>query len=208
MSKFSIWKRFKRTIKSGGWDWLERFKTVVEIAAIFVGGWWAYTLFFEAEAPSLNLRADINGSLTWYKISNDRCQAEYEIEFHNIGKRSVDVEQVCFHVWNLTELSKISQESQVIMLDPMTIRAGSPVLEKCTDRLVQKYEPDERNKNGFSFMVRRSPGKLMLFQVDISGKAGKQSTSWTDYRWDYVCEENPNESAEERANDSSNSTPR
>src|SRR5438477_8740795 len=84
---------------------VEVVKTVLEIIAILVAGWWAYTRFRQGEAPSLMQRADLQGNLMWFKDSKDACQAEYEVEFRNIGKVSIEVGRVRISAWTLTELN-------------------------------------------------------------------------------------------------------
>ena len=193
-----------------GWSKVvEVVKTVLEIIAIIVAGWWAYTRFTEEDAPSLVTRADLQGSLNWYDYSKDECQAEYEVEFRNIGKKLIDVAQVRISAWSLVEPIDSTPPKEVRLLDPLEIMSELPLVEpKDTDRLKHIYAPDERDTHGFSFIVKRSPGKKVLFKVDLWRKEdiekGRQEPYWSHWRWDWACGEGPGLTEAAQSNKRSN----
>lgn len=182
--------------EKSGWSKIaEVVKTLLEIVAILVAGWWAYTRFRQEEAPSLVQRADLLGNLMWYSDSRNACQAEYEVEFHNIGKVSIEVGRVRISAWTLGESNDPGPTNEIRLLEPLKMRSGLPLVEQTTDSLVGIYAPDERSKNGFTFLVSRSLEKRVLFKIDLWRKEdvekGISDPSWSEYRWDWVCGEYP-----------------
>jgi hypothetical protein len=181
------------TGRQSRWRYAERLKTVLEILAILVAGLWAYTRFTEGEAPSLVKRADMTGSVTWYAYSSGECHAEYEVEFHNIGKIPIDIRKARLGLWYLTETTQrdLLGVEKVKLLSPMDMRESPALLEIETARLTGKYAPDEKAKEGFSFVVKRAPGRRLLFAVALwdadSGAVGVKPT-WDDWRWSWVCD--------------------
>jgi hypothetical protein len=86
------WQSVKTGIESG--------KTLLEIFAIFVGGFWVYQNYVESDVPALELRASVSSELSWEQTAPESCLAEYTVTFKNIGKRSIDLEkQPTVSVW-------------------------------------------------------------------------------------------------------------
>src|SRR4051794_37047999 len=68
--------------------WAELTRIVVEIIAVFVGAWWAYSRFFVKEAPLLEEHGSVESSLEWMNADEERCTAVLGITIKNPGKRS------------------------------------------------------------------------------------------------------------------------
>ena len=179
--------------KSGWMKTVEVVKTVVEIIAIFVAAWWAYTRFIQEDTPSLVTRGDIQGTMNWYQNSTNDCEAAYQIEFQNIGKVPIDVSRVRVSAWHLTEGDDAAQANQVTLLEPLAMRSPTPIFEKDTDRIRGTYAPGERTKNVFSFLVSRSLEKRILFKVDVWRAEDNQQGNpyWYSYHWSWPCGEYP-----------------
>jgi hypothetical protein len=177
------------------WKSVERAKDVLEILAIVVAGFWAGSLYWNYEAPSNVTRADLQGSLKWYGRSKDVCEAEYEIEFKNIGKTQIDVGRVRLSAFPMSSLDDLSRAGNVKLIVPLNAISGPALIQEETDRLSEIYAPDERDIEDFSFIVKRSPGSLMLFKAEVWKREDSANSSaapsWQDFRWDWVCGENP-----------------
>jgi hypothetical protein len=191
----SFWKRF------------EKAKKILEVIAIFVAAWWAFTRFKQEEEPLLATRADIQGNLDWNDYTKDTCQAEYEVQFQNIGKTPIEIGRVRLSVWTFDDPKEMTQTENVRMLVPLKMPTEPPLLQEDTDRLADVYGPGESDKHGFSFLVKRSANKDILFKVELWPKGDSASYNkdplWSDYRWDFVCGESPvalEKRLEEKAN--------
>ena len=180
--------------ETGWWQWIYRLKTAMEILAIFVGAVWAGTLWYYYERPSNVARGDLRGELHWYAHTKDLCQAEYFVEFKNIGKVNVQIARAVVSAWTLPRLEDLKQTEEIRLLDdPFKVFSGPPVMTQPTQLLVGNFASDERESDGIPFIVKRSPPRLMLFKVDMWKEGFKEGDdpSWSDYRWDWVCGENP-----------------
>ena len=176
------------------WRLVERAKMVLEILAIIIAGLWAITLYLNYDAPSNVTRADLQGDLKWYPRSKEVCEAEYEVEFKNIGRIPIDIGRVQLSVFPMDRLDHLPEGKKVGLIDPMQAISGPPFIQAPTDRMNAMYSPDERDVEGFSFIVKRAPGTLILFQVEVWKKedgAVSNAKPWRDFRWDWVCGENP-----------------
>jgi hypothetical protein len=84
----------------------------------------------------------------------------------------------------------VAASDQARLLDPLKLVSKPYLVQEDTDRLVSKYGPDERDKEGFSFLIKRSAAKKVLFKVELCEVANVgDDPSWLDYRWDSVCPE-------------------
>jgi hypothetical protein len=176
------------------WRYVERLKLCLEIAAILTAGVWAYTRFIHDEAPSLELRADLNGTLNWENVTREACQAEYEVNFQNIGKLPVTIAATQLSVWYLSDQKKTGKPTLVEYLDPMNIREAQPLYSSQNKRLNGTYLPGEKDSEGFSFVVQNAHGRRMLFEIEIwseedAGRRPLPNATWHDFHWDYVCGE-------------------
>lgn len=68
--------------------WLNRAKTVVEIMAIFVAGYWAYDVFVKKEAPLLGSRITVSEEPVWHSEGGSSW-IEYSVAVKNIGVQPV-----------------------------------------------------------------------------------------------------------------------
>jgi len=176
------------------WRYVERLKVCLEIAAILTAGVWAYTRFTHDEAPSLELRADLNGTLSWENVTREGCQAEYEVNFQNIGKLPVTIAATQLSVWYLSDQKKTGKPALVEYLDPMNTREAQPLYSSSNKRLNGTYLPGEKDSESFSFVVQNAHGRRILFEIEIwseedAGRRPLPNATWRDFHWDYVCGE-------------------
>lgn len=170
----------------GAWRWLERGRTIVEIAAIGVGGWWAWTRFSESDA---NRTMDLHGAVEWSDRTATDCRADYEIEAKNVGKRSLTVQRAVLSTWAVDGLPELVEGKQIAFHD-----LDKAKLQKLDEhevpQLAHEYAPEQRDQAGFSFAVRRAGAARILFRLDLWRDDSKEPTDW-DYRWQWVCGERP-----------------
>lgn len=171
---------------------LDTAKKLVEIAAIIVAAWWAYTRFIQEDSHSLVQRADIQGNLRWSQHSKDDCEGFFDVEFQNIGKVPIEVARVRVSAWSL-----VADESEppkgVKLLDPLSMLSKPPFLEKETDRMKGIYAPEVRRKHSLPFVVSRSLERKVLFKIDMWRPEDVHRTypNWYYYIWSWPCGENP-----------------
>lgn len=171
--------------------WLSRAKTLLELIAIPIAAYWAFTRFAEGEAPSLEHRHDTQGYLNWFdSTASDSCLGQFGVTLKNIGKVSFDVDHVTVRAW-LTKPAR-PQES-VGYLSPAVLREKPPQFEKVvTDQLVGRYAPDVSAHDDFVFVLKRTPGQFVLLQVEATVMPNPKlpdGLKIEEYRWDYVCGE-------------------
>jgi hypothetical protein len=177
------------------WKWVERVKAILEILAILIAAGWAFTLYWNYDSPSNVMRADLEGKLSWAGRSKDVCEADYEVTFKNIGRVSIDIGRVRLSAFSMSGLDDLPETVDLKLIDPSKSISGLPLIQEETDRMNGPYAPDERDVETFSFIVKRSRGREMLFMAEVWKKEDVANSnaepSWRDFQWDWVCGENP-----------------
>ena len=192
--KGNIWSNLTNLIKwIFQWQNAERLKVIFEIIAIPLAGYWAYTVFIESDAPSLVPRSNLSTQINWLSKTSDECQGELKVDFHNIGKKSLEVGKVNLSSWYLAESARLEQSETLKLIDPIKMRESIPLLNQATDDLRFKYEPDVKLTNSFLFVVKRFPKKQILFEIGLWRKEDLEDEfpNWNFYNWDWVCGDNP-----------------
>ena len=106
--------------------WLKRISTGLQIIAIPIAGYWAFTRFNAEEAPALEHRAKIQGEVTWRDRSDGDCIGEYNITFENIGKRSIELTSATLRGWSL-DVPALS--GKIAYVDPLEMRNKPPLVK-------------------------------------------------------------------------------
>jgi hypothetical protein len=73
-------------------------KTIFEILAIIVGGWWVLFTFWVKDCPNLERRIGVNTDIQWHKVE-DRCEADVAVAIENNGGAPVDVKHIDVRAW-------------------------------------------------------------------------------------------------------------
>lgn len=193
-SKFS--KRMKVIFqwKFVEWKFVEKFKVILEILAILTAGLWAYSVFSSTESDLLLPRRSLKAELFWFNKTENECQAEFRVEFQNIGKKNLDIGRVLVRSWFLKDTDSLGQYNNVKLIDPMKIIEGATTSYDLDEDLSGLYKPDEINTKGFLFAVRRYyDSKRVLFKVDLWQKEDVEKniaeSTWSFYTWDIICGE-------------------
>jgi hypothetical protein len=173
--------------------WAELTKTVIEIVAVVVAGWWAYSRFFAAEAPSLEERGATESSLEWLPVDDQRCTAIFGITVNNIGKRSFNINGVQLNVW-LIDQPKPTQG--IVRFNPREWTQQQALFHQDLPRnsFVKHFGPGAAWHDDYVFSVPRTPsGKhqtvLFTFEPVVVTEDGKPlKTDLQEYRWSGNCE--------------------
>jgi len=140
---------------------------VLEIVAILAAAAWALSRLYVEDAPGLGERATIEAKLGWDQIGDQRCEADYEVQFQNIGKTNIKIQMGRLSVWRLSYPGGIAPTDLVTYIDPLTFRQGAPLYQREIDRFNQDYAPGIKDSEGFTFLVKKEKDMRLLFQVEL-----------------------------------------
>ncbi|HKO62816.1 MAG TPA: hypothetical protein VJV03_16750, partial [Pyrinomonadaceae bacterium] len=75
-------------------------RTIVEVVALIVAGWWAWEHFLRTEAPGLRNNLKIESSLKWFDSkSAGYCWGQVTLGIENASKSSVEIGTVTREAW-------------------------------------------------------------------------------------------------------------
>ena len=172
--------------------WAELCKVLVEIVAVIVAGWWAYSRFFAGEAPSLEERGKTESSLSWV-FDNDRCTALFGVSVKNIGKRAFDITKIDVRVW----LVPVSEgKNEIYLLDPFEImkKEATFTRELSPDTFISHYPPDGEWHEDFAFSIPRDQmghPQTALFAFDAAAVGSDHhalKSHLYQYKWSRNCD--------------------
>lgn len=172
--------------------WAELAKTLAEIAAILVAGWWAYTRFLAGEAPSLEERGSTESTLEWVE-GDQRCTAFFGVAVKNIGKRAFDIDQTTVRVWLVTPPEPTAGITQFdpseIMKTPSSFSRTLPA-----GTFTTHYAPDTGWHDDLAFSIPRDPDahrRIALFAFEphaLASDGRPLKTALYEYRWSANCD--------------------
>jgi hypothetical protein len=177
--------------------YVKMFKAGLEILAILVAGTWAWFVFREDTAPSLEKLAEFGSTLDWSNYTTTSCDMEYTVSFKNLSKHRVKVAKSRVRAWYMTKPETPAEATPVVYLAPLESLDGDAIFDSDKDkhpnfnRLTGNYGPAEGDTEGFTFFVKQAPGKRILLLTelwsddDITKK--KETPTWVDNRHDWMC---------------------
>lgn len=163
-------------------------KNVVEVLALIVAGFWAYTQFHENESPSLELRSFSESKLAWLEVSEPTyCAGELSINIKNIGKKSFDLQSAIIRIW-LVDVPPLGQA--VSYIDSNDFQAKPPVFEKRFSDAVKlplltHFPPGTEASYDFTFSFRFDKNNKKIAQFGFIGTGSGLEVQQS--RWDYLC---------------------
>jgi hypothetical protein len=143
---------------------LDSLRTIVEIVAIAVAGWWAWEHFERTEAPALRNNLKIEASLKWFDAArSDYCWGQVTLGIENASKSSVEIGKVVREAWHfkLPETQKSIEALDVSQLP----KEGFTTLTVQDGPGTWSFAPNASVKQEFSWNVKRNPGYYTLFKV-------------------------------------------
>jgi hypothetical protein len=177
------------------------------VLAIIIGGWWTYTHFLRAEAPSLEPRAFATSVLDWKPVDNQRCEAFFDVTFTNSGNSSVRIVKLWVRGWQYDRDSKRVQGSTsnqpanadvaVTYLDIEKIKESKPIFDKTFSNnptggvymFIGNYPPTASFRHSFVFSVTTAPTRGVYFEANFfkeTSSGPEQVFAYTG-TWDEVC---------------------
>jgi len=179
-------------------DVSEIIKNYAQIAALVVAGIWAYYIFGQKEAPSLEPMADIKGNISWHDSADTNfCRGIYTVTLQNTGNSTFEITKVHMKAWMFKRISDPNKEVQFLSLEEIR-KNGKMVFEK-------KYESNNDNNNsrqfpnfidqyppGFAFtesydwVVKIANGDWICFEIEFY-KDNENNPKWITSSWDQVC---------------------
>jgi hypothetical protein len=182
--------------------WLTRISTILQIIAIPAAAYWAFTRFQAEDAPALEHRAKIHAELSWTHRSKEECIADFTVKFENIGKSSIDLVEAVVKAYPLD--APTLEDESVAYVGPEEVREnlGSLAEADIGGYLRQRFPPGVADEVGAMFIVRRSPGKMIMFFVDAKSAVSEtlvdrlfwfwpreKPRPWSWFRRDFRCGE-------------------
>jgi hypothetical protein len=169
--------------------WLTRISAAVVILGSLGGGMWAYSRYVAEDVPALALRPKMQGDLLWHNRSDKECVAEFKIKLENIGKSPIELKEATVSAYPL-DIPPLAEKT-VAYVDPLQMVEGIAPLDRANilgNYLRMYYPPGVADEVGTMFIVKRDPGKMILFVAE--GKyqiEAKQPEGWFWHQWDPVC---------------------
>jgi hypothetical protein len=182
--------------------WLTRISTILQIIAIPAAAYWAFTRFQAEDAPALEHRAKIRAELSWTYRSKEECIAQFTVMFENIGKSSIDLIEAVVRAYPLD--APTVKDDSITYVDPEQLRKTlEPLVEAdISGYLWDRFSPGVADEVGTMFIVRRSPGKMIMFFVDARSAVSetlidrlfwfwprKEPRPWSWFQRDFRCGE-------------------
>jgi hypothetical protein len=137
------------------------------------------------------------------RVVDGSCLATYEVVFKNIGKVTLKINRAEIKVFIVTP-PKLEQGLQVLdptqLVDKPLLTRNLKTKEALGDNFA--YGPDEGTYSGTVVHVKRAPGRIVLFQLEMElerelpwfwwlwppNYCSTKTKEWDDHRWEYACE--------------------
>lgn len=142
---------------------LEKVKLVLEIVAIPLAGYWAYTRFHAVDAPDLLPRIVIDTKLSWQPLSKGSCFGFVVIDIRNNGKQIITVDSIRVRAL----LGGIPTSAGLLSaINPPTTDSTVSDTSYTTGDQIGQYEPTVESSGTHAFLARSSDS-LMAFFVSV-----------------------------------------
>jgi hypothetical protein len=177
-------KSATKPAKQSAWGWIwantDNITKRIQVLALVVAAYWAYTRFFKVEAPSLETTAALDLKLDQYQSSGE-CLVRLDVTLRNIGHSSFDVKNAHISAWH-SDPPRPTDASPVYF-DLTKMREGQDLLnEEPPDLLLdQHHPPGSAASQDFTFGFKQLKG-LYLFAVtsyDVHGNMLSRANKWS-----------------------------
>jgi len=181
----------KKLAKPANWIWTntEFLTKWIQVVALTVAAYWAYTRFQIGERPSLETRVDITSNLRWEDRgpAPDTCYVFFDIELRNQGKSSFDIEKVHIQAWRNDLPRPGAGVAQYINMDEF--EHGQKVIDNSDPGLLaMHFAPGERAWRTFSWVFRAEPPGAYLFRIDSDAAHEGKMTHISARSWSqHIC---------------------
>jgi hypothetical protein len=167
---------------------LSNLKSVVEIAAILIGGWWTYDKFIRTEEPSLAPHFQVASDLVWHKLpGSSNCIAEVKVSVQNKAKSTIEIKAVQRIAWIV---AREPETQGISYFDAMESTHTTPFDKKRYNKgpLAQRYPPESSSHHTFTWFVHKRPGTYSLFRIDLYRQPDDTESFDYVYEWGPTCD--------------------
>jgi hypothetical protein len=145
----------------------------VQIVALFVAAYWAYTRFLTGEKPTLEERVDVSTALTDERPGPfpGTCYVYFNLKLRNQGIASFDTDGVHIQAWR----SDMTPPSSAIAtyIDPLEFEHGQKIVDVSDAKLLNMhFGPGESAERDFAWVFHAEPPGVYFFSVDIDSITG------------------------------------
>jgi hypothetical protein len=145
----------------------------IQVFALGVAAYWAYTRFLALEAPSLEMKADVNVEIREKKGPvPDSCFVMANVEVTNNGLASFDVRKVRMRVWR-TELPHFEADS-LKFVDVNQIESAKPIQDfEPYPETFQGHYPQSRDiTHTITWTFGKHAQQFYVFRADVEDAKG------------------------------------
>lgn len=146
----------------------------VQIVALFVAAYWAYTRFLAGEKPTLEERVDISATLTDERPGPfpGTCYVYFTLKLRNQGIASFDTDGIHIQAWRSGLVHPSSGIATYI--DPIAFTHGEKIVDMADPNLLNMhFAPGESAERDFAWIFRAEPTGIYFFSVDIDSISGQ-----------------------------------
>jgi len=171
--------KFERTV--------DVIRSLVEILAICIGGYWTYTTFIRTEEPGLRHNLRMDSVLSWDEIGmGSPCLANLSLDLENKSKSVLVVSKVRRRAWFVPRPERFKG---IAYFDPLLIQLGDPDDDETyTDGpFVQTYAPGASAHYSLTWFVENKPDTYSLFRFEVFENEHDEEPSDFHYDWGSTC---------------------
>jgi hypothetical protein len=171
------------------WKNTDQITKWMQILALGIAAYWAYTKFQLGEAPSLKPNAWVTSDLVSEDSPfSDGCYVEFRVSVQNVGKVEFDVKRIRIRAWRMDGPKPLSDSLENSYLEIDKVQSGATEFDRIFDsgNLTRHYLPDNESTQTYTWVVRRRKPAIYLFRADI----GDEKSFFPDYgrTWrDDIC---------------------
>ncbi len=175
------------------WIWAntEPLSKWIQVGALVVAAYWAYTRFSLDEKPALETRVRVTSHLTTEPgpVPNT-CYVFLDYSLSNQGVSSFDIKSVHIRAWR-SELPKVATDTPRF-IDTGELERGRQVVDNNSLELLDMhFAPGETSGRTFTWIFSKQKPAFTLFQVDVEAVSGKDIKHISTQTWSQdVCTSN------------------
>jgi hypothetical protein len=158
------------------WVWknTDQLTKWLQIVALGVAGFWAYTRFFASEAPSLERLANVRGDLhAQQSVIPGTCMLTYRVTIGNLGIVSFDVATVRIKAWSFDLRQVLLKTPAYVDLKEIEGKTEAVVDKLFTSGFIEgHYTPKTAHDETFSWVFAASTPATYLFSAEASDRNG------------------------------------
>ena len=176
--------------KSLKWIWAntEPLTKWIQVVALIVAAYWAYTRFSLGEKPALETRVSVTSHLSTEPgpVPNT-CYVFLDYNLSNQGVASFDIKSVHIRAWR-SELPKIAID-RPLFIDTKELEHGRQVVDNNSLALLNMhFAPGETAGRTFTWVFSKQKPAFHLFQVDVDAANGNDVKHISTQTWSQdVC---------------------